>query len=711
MKIRLQIGVAVVFTVLTTALLGIVVTFLYTGNRNLALKTAQEEMEQARAWSVWNMRATIQRTEQTVSSIASFVGEFPDASQSLGGLNTLNALARGNDHFYGLYFGFEADGAFYQNIILPRDTQVFGPDDQPVPETATRVLRVINGTGADRRETFFWSDDGDQAQSFLERAPSYDPRERPWYMGALETDGLYVTEPYLFESTGRLGVTFARRITDPAGALIGVAGIDMTMSALSRILEEMRIGEHGIVFMLNDNGQLMSYTGTRADGQGARFLATDPELRLQTTSESVRQAISHWSEKETSFFHFQPSAEAATQIASVAPVTAIFGEEYTLGLAVPEDEFVGAINQNTARALQISAIVLIMAVALTAIIARLLSASLREVTEEANRISNFELADRLDLNTKLQEVSELGTAMSSMKAGLASFGAYVPKDLVRSIVSRGEMPNVGGTSKDVTLLFSDLQGFTGRTEGLAPEQLMPALSKYFEVMETQIARNQGNVDKYIGDAIMAMWNAPLDDPQHVEHACRSALACLHAEARLNDDPDLAPLAPLLTRFGLHTGQVIVGNVGSLSRMQYTALGAVVNLASRIEGLNKAYGTRILVSDAVADQISDAFVLREIDVVFPAGTSQPTTLFELVGEQDENSAFAASDRRRTEVASWTKCYDLYRAGAWADALKALDAFRSEAINVALVDTYIQRCRGFVETPPPPDWDGVYTFTKK
>lgn len=106
-----------------------------------------------------------------------------------------------------------------------------------------------------------------------------------------------------------------------------------------------------------------------------------------------------------------------------------------------------------------------------------------------------------------------------------------------------------------------------------------------------------------------------------------------------------------------------------------------------------------------------FVMREVDIVFPAGTSQPTTLFELMGEQDPESAFATSDRRRQEAESWATCYALYRAGAWSAALEALEAFRSDAINVLLVDAYIQRCRDFIAHPPPKNWDGVYTFTNK
>ncbi len=712
MKVRLQIGLATVFTLLTAVLLGIVVSFLYFGNRELALRTAQNEMTKSRTQSVENMLATIRGTARAVTSAASFIGEFPEQAKSLGGLDVLHGIARGNEHYYGLYFGVEATGAFYQNVLLSRETKTFGPNSTQVPETATRVLRIIDGSLEQRKETYFWSNEAGDATAFFEKSPTYDPRERPWYRGAMESNEVFITQPYRFESTGRPGVTFAQRVSDETGAVIGVIGIDMTMSTLSRILEDIRIGEHGLVFMLDRDGKLMSYTGTRSSGQGTRFVTSDTDEKVEIESEVVETAISRWREDREAFFDFAPSADGEIYIASVAPIPEIFGVRPTLGFVVPEDEFVGPIKQTTARALQISGFVLIIAIVSTIIVARLLSNSLRRVAEEARRISNFELGGDLNLRTMIQEVSELETAMSSMKAGLASFGAYVPKDLVRSIVSRGEMIGVGGTSREVTLLFSDLRGFTSRTESLEPEELMPALSQYFEAMEKEIAVNAGSVDKYIGDAIMAMWNAPLDDPKHAEHACRAALACLHAEEGLNNtNVNSSPLVPLHTRFGLHTGRVIVGNVGSLSRMQYTALGAVVNLASRTESLNKAYGTRILVSDDLAQKVSDIFLFREVDTVSPVGTSKPTRLFELIGEADDTGRFPVSATRKREVEDWNACYALYRARSWAAAIESLTAYQHTASNPVLAETYIKRCREFIANPPADDWDGVYSFNVK
>ncbi|MDG2379867.1 MAG: adenylate/guanylate cyclase domain-containing protein, partial [Tateyamaria sp.] len=198
--------------------------------------------------------------------------------------------------------------------------------------------------------------------------------------------------------------------------------------------------------------------------------------------------------------------------------------------------------------------------------------------------------------------------------------------------------------------------------------------------------------------------------KHTENACRAALACLQAEDNINNNGS-SPLLPLHTRIGLHTGQVIVGNVGSLSRMQYTALGAVVNLASRIENLNKLYGTQILVSEDVVSQVPDIFLFSELDIVSPAGTSKPIKIFELLGNASETSEFFPNSEKLREAKNWALCYALYRARSWNKALVALEAHRGTASNRIVVDTFIARCRTFIATPPSINWDGVYNMKIK
>lgn len=711
MKVRLHIGVSTVFTLLTLVVTTMLVAISYFGNKQLAVRTAQEQMASARTQSVEDILTVIRRAGEVVSSASVFLSNFPEQASSLVGLDVLYSQIEGNEHYYGLYFAEEKSGDFFQNINIPNDWSVFGPDQRPVPEGIDRVQRIISERSGSRVETYYWSNESEPPKPFLSTITDYDPRSRPWYRGAIEQSEVFITPLYVFESTGNIGVTFSKSVFDSTGKFIGVVALDMTMSALSQILNDMRIGDHGLAVLMNREGRLLAYTSTRAEGGPAQFVSSDPSEKIELTNRIIASVVTEWRSNQQEFFDFVPPADARNHLASIAPIPEIFGARPTLGLIVPEEEFVAGIQRTTVRALKFGGLALVLAVAFTFVVARLLSKSLVQVATEARKVSNFEIGDDLNLKSTIQEVAELEAAIASMKAGLSSFGAYVPKELVRSIVSKAERIGVGGATREVTLMFADLQGFTSQTERLEPAVLMPALSEYFEVMEKEISAHAGTVDKYIGDAIMALWNAPLVDADHPIHACQAALACLRAENYLNSEQGTSPLRPLHTRIGLHTGTVVVGNVGSQSRLQYTALGAAVNFASRLESLNKIYGTRILVSEAVANRAKSEFLLREIDVVVPFGTSTPSRIYELVCEKEGTDGAIVSDAKKDEITSWMTCYSLYKSGAWRDALAAFEKHKEIETNRVLVNTFIDRCTSFVAQPPASDWDGVFRFEKK
>lgn len=711
MRVRLHISVATIFTLFTSALLAIIVAFFYHGNKHLALLTAEEQMEAARSRSVANMLDIVLGAEDVIADASVFIANFPKQALSLRGLDVLQSKIEGEDHYYGLFFGVESSGEFFQNINSPRDLQILGSEANPVPNGTEQISRIISIDESERMETYFRSQKGKTPNVLLRQPTEFDPRTRPWYLGARDAEGIFITPLYRFESTGRLGVTFSQKVLNQNGRLMGVVGLDMTMSALLNILNDMRIGEEGIAFILDSNERILSYTGTRSEGRAARFVGPDSDETIEADLEVINAAIGHWQSLRTPFFRLKPSGESRQYVASIAPILDIFGAKLTLGVTAAEDDFVGGIKRTTQRAIAVGGIAFVLSLLGTVLFSRLLSKSLRRVAEDARRMSNFELGEDQAPKSKIQEVYDLESAMVKMKAGISGFGAYVPKELVRSIISKAQKISVGGTSGEITVMFTDLQKFTSLTESLSPEILMPALSEYFEIMERQISDHMGTVDKYMGDAIMALWNAPVNDEQHAIHACNAALACLNAEASLNSSSSSSPLRPLRTRFGIHSGSVAIGNIGSLSRLQYTALGATVNFASRLEGLNKFYGTRILVSDAVAHEVKDEFLLREIDTVIPVGTTQPTLIFELIGALDAQVSDSAIALKKRVIADWQACYELYKSGRWQEALDAFKVHRNKSDNQVLVDLFIERCGILISNPPERNWDGIFRFIQK
>src|SRR5262245_4250039 len=230
----------------------------------------------------------------------------------------------------------------------------------------------------------------------------------------------------------------------------------------------------------------------------------------------------------------------------------------------------------------------------------------------------------------LGEIDELGSTVNLAQRAIWSFARFVPKEIVRRVVDNSISTELGGTRQEITILFTDIRDFTAIAETADPDILMHQTSRYFSVITEAFLAEGGTIDKFIGDAVMVFWNAPNPQSDHVERACRAALAAQAAGQKLNQQFEAEGLKPFFTRFGVHVGEAVVGNLGSSERMNYTALGNAVNLASRLEGLNKQYGTSILVSEDVYLRVRDRFEFKSLESVTAKGMTKETQLFELIG---------------------------------------------------------------------------------
>ncbi|MFP5445710.1 MAG: CHASE2 domain-containing protein [Betaproteobacteria bacterium] len=223
----------------------------------------------------------------------------------------------------------------------------------------------------------------------------------------------------------------------------------------------------------------------------------------------------------------------------------------------------------------------------------------------------------------------------------AMFAQYVPPAVVSRLIAQPELMRLGGEAREVTLMFTDLANFTTLSEQLSAEQTVEVLTAYFNAMTPIVHATGGTVDKFIGDAVMAFWGAPLDDPQHAEHAVTAAISMQQAMQVLVADLRARGLPPIHMRIGLHTGRVVVGNVGSAQRFSYTAIGDAVNLAARLEGANKAFGTGILLSAATAAQLPSSVALRALDDVVVKGKTEPVRVFTPCGDAAVRDASLAA----------------------------------------------------------------------
>jgi adenylate cyclase len=259
-----------------------------------------------------------------------------------------------------------------------------------------------------------------------------------------------------------------------------------------------------------------------------------------------------------------------------------------------------------------------------------MSRSLKAITGEAIKLQKLAEPAPAPVTSRIREIQELGSAMKLAQRAIWSFAHFVPKELVQRVIDNSISTELGGARLEITVLFTDVRDFTTIAESADPDILMHQTSRYFSVLTEAFLAEGGTIDKFIGDAVMVFWNAPNPQPDHVERACRAALAAKSASENLNSKFEAEGLKPFFTRFGIHVGEAVVGNLGSTERMNYTALGNTVNLGARLEGLNKQFGTVILVSEDVYLRTKNRFQFRAFESVVAKGMTKETRVFELVG---------------------------------------------------------------------------------
>ena len=285
------------------------------------------------------------------------------------------------------------------------------------------------------------------------------------------------------------------------------------------------------------------------------------------------------------------------------------------------------------------------------------------------------------------------------------FGHYIPPELVDEMSVSPEEYSLEGENREMTVLFSDVRGFTSISEGMDPKQLTQLMNALLTPMTRVIHKNRGTIDKYMGDAIMAFWGAPIANSEHARHALYAAMEMMDELKIMQADFRERGWPEVNIGIGLNTGDMNVGNMGSEFRMAYTVLGDAVNLGSRLEGLTKNYGVNIIVSESTKAAIPE-FAFRELDLVRVKGKNEPVAIFEPVGHKNDLDKTVTS-----ELSEYRKALMNFRAQSWDKA--ELDFFNLNRVypDRLLYQVYMQRIEVYRKNPPGENWDGVFTHTTK
>ncbi len=285
------------------------------------------------------------------------------------------------------------------------------------------------------------------------------------------------------------------------------------------------------------------------------------------------------------------------------------------------------------------------------------------------------------------------------------FNRYLSPRVIDSIIANPDEVELGGKEIEATVFFSDIEGFTSISETLSPKELVRFLNEYFTVTSRIILDREAMVDKYIGDAIMAIFGAPIPKDLHAASACLTALE-IQRQLRAFYEKKSADLPHFQTRIGLNTGKMVIGNIGSEMHLDYTVIGDAVNLASRLEGVNKEYGTNIIISESTYQQAKDLIEARELDYLRVKGKAIPIRIYELLCEKG-----GLSPMEQEKVERFAEALSLYRKQQWEKAIKCFEEILKRFPDDGPSKTYIRRCQMLAEETLPEDWDGVYVMKTK
>jgi class 3 adenylate cyclase len=344
-------------------------------------------------------------------------------------------------------------------------------------------------------------------------------------------------------------------------------------------------------------------------------------------------------------------------------------------------------------------------------LARGITRPVAELARAARRIGAGQLDTRVRLR-RGDEVGELGRAFDEMAAGLEererirrTFERYVSREVAEEVLRHPELTRPGGARRELTVAFVDLAGFTGMAERGTPESLVALLSDYFEIVCEAVLATDGTVNEFLGDGVVAFWGAPVPQPDHAERACRAALRCRDGLSALVERWQREGRSADF-RIGLHSGELVVGEIGTSERRAYRAVGDAMNVAARVESAGKSYGLRLLASEEVVARSGGAIAAREIDRVRVVGRREPLALFELVGATESLSGDEQAFLQR-----WSEALACYRARDFDAAEDRFAACLAERPGDAPSALYLERCRAFRSTPPDDGWDWVHELWEK
>jgi class 3 adenylate cyclase/ABC-type nitrate/sulfonate/bicarbonate transport system substrate-binding protein len=691
---RLSLIMALLFIGLSIPILIFILIYNYNKNSAGMVSILNDAVVQTSQAAVERTQDLIENTESPLRFLAEVAAADPNYFRTEPSRDLLYRALTSAAHIDAVYVSFE-DG--YHRVVTRIDEDRRHADPR-IPLTAnwhsSYIDAITFALSRIRHRQFF--DIWPHQVGEYNVGTDTDMRRLPGYQAAKITRTLAVTEPSINPDTG-FPVLSLRFPIFQGVEFLGCTSANITMDVLSRFLDKHRTSTRSTTLVADrNNGKIIAFPekqkGVRLEN-GALKIATltdidDPEVREAHRQHALAGADS---------LVFRSPTNGEDLIAAFANFPDGFGQPWQVITLTPIDDFVGTLKAT--NRLMMAIIIVLTAIELFFIYfaSSRLSRPVENVSRQLQAIESLQFDVPASRPSNIREIARLESAASLLRTSLKSFSSFVPLDVVRQLIKSGIPLTLGVEPRFLTVFFSDLENFSSHSETLAPADLLVQISTYLEEVSSAISDEGGTVDKFIGDGVMAFWNAPVQRPDHVLRACAGALRAARRMERINDAWETEGRPRIRIRIGLNCATVLVGNVGSSTRLSYTALGDGVNVAARLEGINKLFGTTICISDSIFEHARAEILARPLKRVQVKGRKTKFMIYELLAlRASDDPALRVRDRDEQLCAMTWQASEHIEAGDFAAAERAyraiLDNFPSDPVAKFMLENCEAMCAG-------------------
>jgi class 3 adenylate cyclase/ABC-type nitrate/sulfonate/bicarbonate transport system substrate-binding protein len=687
---RLSLIMSLLFIGLSIPVLIFILIYNYNKNSAGIVSILNDAVAQTSQAGVERTQDMIENTENPLRFLAVVAAADPGYFRTEQSRDLLYRALTSAAYIDAVYVSFE-DG--YHRVVtrIDEDRRRADPKIPPAANWHSSYIDAITyALSRVRHRTFF--DIWPHEVGKYDVGTDTDIRTLPGYQAAKTTRTLAVTEPSVNPDTGFPIISLRVPIFHGV-EFLGCASANITVDVLSRFLDKHRASAGSITFVADRNsGKIIAFPDKQ---KGVRI--ENGKIKVATLADidhlEVREAHRQHTLKGADSFVFQSPTNGEDLIAAFANFPGGFGQPWQVITLTPIDDFVGTLKK-TNRLMMVVIIGLTMVELFFIFFAsRRLSRPVENVSQQLQAIQslNFDAPARPPSN--IQEIAKLESAASLLRTSLKSFSSFVPLDVVRQLIKSGIPLTLGVEPRFLTVFFSDLENFSSHSETLAPDDLLVQISTYLEEVSSAISEEGGTVDKFIGDGVMAFWNAPVERPDHVLRACAAAVRAVRRMERVNDAWEAEGRPRINIRIGLNCANVLVGNVGSSNKLSYTALGDGVNVAARLEGINKQFGTTICISDSIYDQAKADILARPIKRVQVKGRKTEFMIYELLALRiSDDPELRVRDRNEQLSAMTWQASKTFEAGNFPEAERAYRDILKEFPEDSLTRFMVAECAG-------------------